>query len=156
MSAVLTVEPSRWGPHTASRNTVRTATRKKTRKGSKMIKDNKLILFDQRILWADLQGTGDKFNPPGRRQFLVTVPKEDVENLQEMGWTVRGENDERGPFVRVRVDEKTYAELYPKFALPKPWEETTLVIVGVPWRMERPDRSGIMLFLEDIKENSDG
>lgn len=118
-----------------------------------MIKDNKLILTDQRLLWADLQGMGDRFNPPGRRQFLVTVPKEDVEGLQAMGWTVRNENDEeRGPFIRVQVDEKTYAELYKKFYLPKPWEETTLIIVGVPWRLEGTDRSGIMLFLEDIRD----
>lgn len=113
-----------------------------------MIKDGKLILTDQRLLWNNLEGIESPYNPAGQRSFVVSVSQEDRVALEAMQWPVKltAWNE---PMITVRVKEETYAKLYNKLALPKPWRETTLVIVGEAWEHEHFG-SGFRLYLEDI------
>lgn len=48
-----------------------------------------LKIENARICFPNFEGRGEKFNPEGRRNFLVRLNVQDAERLQAEGWNVR-------------------------------------------------------------------
>lgn len=84
-----------------------------------MKNDNNIVIENARIGFRNFSGKEGKFNPAGRRNFCVFLPKEDADKLQEDGWNIRwleprDKDEERQGYLSVAV---SYENIPPKILI---------------------------------------
>jgi len=128
-----------------------------------------LEIGNARLLIRNFTGKEDRFNPPGKRYFLVAIPDDMVAPLTADGWNVkflkpREEGDDPQPFMKVNVEydkgnppevllitQNGQQHLYKHTVGMLDWADILKVDVVIsPYNWEVNGKSGVAAYLKKI------
>ncbi len=113
------------------------------------MKDDTLIVKDAKILFGNLNGRGEKYNPPGRRYLIVVIEDEQLaERLRRKNWRIHNRMDKS--VLQVFFMEGAWPDISSLSQL----EGKTLIFYGFRYKVETVKglRKGVKPFLSGVND----